>query len=69
MNKFKKMGWKKVEPEMAKEYACWFVSQSMKSREEAIKEANNRIDGVQITEDDYIDYLMRTKENVNVHFN
>lgn len=69
MNKFKKMGWKRVEPEMAKEYACWSVSQSMKPREEAIKEANRRLDGVQITEEDYIEYLKRTKENVNVHFN
>lgn len=69
MNKFKKMGWKKVEPEMAKEYACWLVSQSMQPREEAIKAANNRIDGVQITKEDYIEYLNKTKENVNVHFN
>lgn len=60
-------GWKKVEPEMAKEFACWLVSQSMQTREEAIKSANNHIDGVQITEQDYIDYLVRTKENVNVH--
>ena len=67
MNKWKKMGWKKAEPEMTKEYACWLVSQSMKSREEAIKEVNRRIDEVQITEQDYLDYLARTKENVNVH--
>ena len=67
MNRFKKLGWKKVEPEMAKEYACWLVSQSTQPREEAIKAANKRIDGVQITEEDYIEYLMRTKENVNVH--
>lgn len=60
-------GWKKVEPEMAKEFACWLVSQSMQPREEAIKAANNRIDGVQITEEDYIEYLMRTKENVNAN--
>ena len=69
MNKFKKMGWIKVKPEMAKEYACWFVSQSMKPLDEAIKWVNSRIDGVQITEEDYIDYLKRTKENVNIHFN
>lgn len=67
MNKWKKMGWKRVKPEMAKEYACWLVSQSMKTRDEAIKEANKKIDGVQITEEDYIGYLMRTKENVMVH--
>lgn len=67
MNKFKKMGWKKVEPEMAKEFACWFVSQSTKPLDEAIKWVNSYMDGVQITEQDYLDYLVRTKENVNVH--
>lgn len=60
-------GWETVEPEKAKELACWLVSQSMQTREEAIKSANNRLDGVQITEEDYIEYLKRTKENVNVH--
>lgn len=60
-------GWETVEPEKAKEFACWLVAQSMQTREEAIKSANNRLDGVQIKEDDYIEYLKRTKENVNVH--
>jgi hypothetical protein len=63
MNKFKKMGWMKVDLETAKEYACWFVSQSMKPLDEAIKWVNSRMDGVQITEQDYIEYLMRTKED------
>lgn len=60
-------GWETMEADKAKEFACWLVAQSMQTREEAIKSANNRLDGVQITEEDYIEYLKRIKENVNVH--